>query len=91
MECSTGSAWWADGPRLLSESSITGGVICAGLIKCLLAETIRNCCTHAQAERFRKFRIRTYSTVAMIGGFIFIIWMGHVPLMALIFTIQASS
>ncbi len=27
----------------------------------------------------------------MIGGFIFIIWMGHVPLMALIFTIQARS
>jgi hypothetical protein len=43
----------------------------------------------AQAEKFHKFRIRTYSTVAMIGGFILIIWMGHVPLMALIFTIQA--
>ena len=43
----------------------------------------------AQAEKFQKFRVRTYSTVTMIGGFILIIWMGHVPLMALIFTIQA--
>ena len=47
--------------------------------------------TPAQAEKFHKFRVRTYSTVAMIGGFILIIWMGHVPLMALIFTIQARS
>jgi hypothetical protein len=32
--------------------------------------------------------VRTKSTVAMIGGFIFFIYMGHVPLTFLIFAIQ---
>ena len=41
-----------------------------------------------QAQRYRKFRVRTYSTVTMIGGFILLIYMGHVPLMLLIFFIQ---
>lgn len=43
-----------------------------------------------QAQRYRKFRVRTYSTVTMIGGFILIIYMGHVPLMLLIFFIQVT-
>ena len=44
-----------------------------------------------QAQKFRKFRVRTYSTLAMIGGFIYIIYLGHVPLMLLIFTIQVGT
>ena len=44
-----------------------------------------------QAQKYRKFRVRTYSTVAMIGGFILIIYLGHVPLMLLIFTIQVTT
>lgn len=40
--------------------------------------------------KYRKFRVRTYSTLTMIGGFILIIYLGHVPLMLLIFTIQVG-
>lgn len=39
-------------------------------------------------KRFRSFRTRTISTVAMIGGFLFIIYLGHVPLVFLVFTLQ---
>ncbi len=42
----------------------------------------------AQMTKYEKMWVRTKSTVAMIGGFIFIIYMGHVPLMFLIFAIQ---
>ena len=43
-----------------------------------------------QTDRYRSFRIRTASTVAMIAAFIGVIYLGHVPLMALIFWIQVS-
>lgn len=45
----------------------------------------------AQMTKYEKMWVRTKSTVAMIGGFIFIIYMGHVPLMFLIFAIQVGS
>lgn len=44
----------------------------------------------SQAQKYRKFRVRTYSTLTMIGGFVLIIYLGHVPLMLLIFTIQVG-
>lgn len=43
-----------------------------------------------QQTKYQKMWVRTKSTVAMIGGFIYIIYMGHVPLMCLIFAIQVS-
>ena len=38
--------------------------------------------------RYQKMWVRTQSTVAMIGGFIGFIYMGHVPTTFLIFAIQ---
>ncbi|EFJ51978.1 hypothetical protein VOLCADRAFT_56233, partial [Volvox carteri f. nagariensis] len=45
----------------------------------------------AQKAKLRSFRVRTVSTVALIGTFIGIIWSGHVPLMFFILLLQASS
>ncbi len=44
-----------------------------------------------QLSKYQKMWVRTKSTVAMIGGFIAIIYAGHVPLMFLIFAIQVPS
>lgn len=42
----------------------------------------------AKAARYKSFRIRTVSTVAMILAFILINYLGHVPLVMLVFTLQ---
>ncbi len=42
-----------------------------------------------QAVRYRKMWVRTKSTLGMVGSFILVIYMGHVPLMFMIFAIQA--
>jgi phosphatidate cytidylyltransferase len=39
-------------------------------------------------EKYRKFRIRTLSTIWMIGGFIFILYMGHLYIWGMIVVIQ---
>ena len=44
-----------------------------------------------QAVRYRKMWVRTKSTLGMVGSFIFVIYMGHVPLMFMIFAIQARA
>jgi phosphatidate cytidylyltransferase len=38
--------------------------------------------------RFRSFRVRTASTVAMIVGFFAVVWSGHVPCALLVLTLQ---
>ncbi|KAG2448266.1 hypothetical protein HYH02_006850 [Chlamydomonas schloesseri] len=38
--------------------------------------------------KLRSFRVRTISSVALIGGFIGVIWSGHVPLMFFILLLQ---
>lgn len=54
--------------------------------------TVYDCGHSLQRQtRYQKMWVRTKSTVAMIGGFIFCIYMGHVPLMFLIFAIQVGS
>ena len=42
-----------------------------------------------QGKRLRSFRTRTLSTFAMIFSFTGIIYLGHVPLVLLVFTLQA--
>lgn len=44
-----------------------------------------------QGKRLRSFRTRTVSTLAMIGSFAFIVYLGHVPLVLLVFTLQAGT
>ena len=44
-----------------------------------------------QSKRWKTFRVRTVSTLVLIGSFIGFIWAGHVPLMFMIFGIQVSS
>lgn len=39
-------------------------------------------------KRLQSFRTRTVSTFAMIGGFAAIVYLGHVPLVMLVFTLQ---
>eukprot|EP00877_Chromochloris_zofingiensis_P000088 jgi/Chrzof1/1007/Cz01g36180.t1 len=41
-----------------------------------------------QHKRLRSFKTRSISTVAMITGFLVIIYAGHVPLLCLVFTLQ---
>lgn len=57
------------------------------------------CCVHhrlmppslsLQQKRVASFRTRTFSTVAMIAGFLVIIYLGHVPLVLLVLTLQVS-
>lgn len=48
------------------------------------------CLTCLQSKRAASFRTRTVSTVAMIAGFLAIIYMGHVPLVLLVLTLQVS-
>uniref|UniRef100_A0A7S0R2F3 Phosphatidate cytidylyltransferase n=1 Tax=Chlamydomonas leiostraca TaxID=1034604 RepID=A0A7S0R2F3_9CHLO len=43
-----------------------------------------------QVKKYRSFRIRTISTVALIGGFVGFVWAGHVPLMLLLFLLQLA-
>lgn len=43
-----------------------------------------------QAKRFKSFRTRTASTVVLIGGFLFLVWAGHVPLMLLVLALQVG-
>lgn len=46
--------------------------------------------THvAQAAKYRSLKIRTASTIMLIGGFLVIVWAGHVPLMFFILMLQA--
>lgn len=47
------------------------------------------CPSRSQKSRLRSFRVRTISSVLLIGGFIGIIWAGHVPLMFFILLLQA--
>lgn len=42
------------------------------------------------AGRYNKMWIRTKSTLSMVGSFILVIYLGHVPLMFMIFAIQAT-
>ncbi len=44
--------------------------------------------TLEHANKFRSFRVRLYSTLVLVASFSAIIYAGHVPLMALIFSIQ---
>lgn len=44
--------------------------------------------TTLQQKRVASLRTRTVSTVAMIAGFVAIIYMGHVPLVFLVLTLQ---
>lgn len=44
--------------------------------------------TESRKSRFSSFFVRLLSTAAMVSGFTVIIYMGHVPLVALIFLIQ---
>jgi hypothetical protein len=48
------------------------------------------CSSYVQQKRAASFRTRTVSTVAMIAGFLAIIYMGHVPLVLLVLTLQVS-
>lgn len=41
-----------------------------------------------QAKRLRSFKTRTISTVAMIASFTFVVYLGHVPLVLLVFSLQ---
>ena len=42
----------------------------------------------SQQKRVQSFKTRTISTVAMIAGFLAIIYSGHVPLVVLVFSLQ---
>jgi phosphatidate cytidylyltransferase len=44
--------------------------------------------TDKQRKRLASFRTRTASTLLMILGFALIVYLGHVPLVALVFTLQ---
>ena len=43
---------------------------------------------HQKGGKARSFAIRTGSTVVLIGGFLFFLWAGHVPLMCLVLLLQ---
>lgn len=43
-----------------------------------------------QQKRAASFKTRTVSTVSMIAGFLVIIYMGHVPLVLLVLTLQVG-
>ena len=43
----------------------------------------------AQKNKYRSLKVRTASTLVLIGSFFAFIWAGHVPLMLMIFGIQA--
>ena len=40
-------------------------------------------------SKLKKFRIRAVSTVVLVGSFVGCVYAGHVPLMVMIFGIQA--
>jgi len=40
------------------------------------------------AKRMKAFRTRTFSTVVLIGGFFWVVWAGHVPLMLFVLMLQ---
>ncbi|GMH45165.1 hypothetical protein BSKO_13122 [Bryopsis sp. KO-2023] len=44
--------------------------------------------TAQKRAKYKSFKVRFVSTIAMIGSFLFMIYLGHVPLMALILFIQ---
>jgi hypothetical protein len=47
------------------------------------------CTAHLlQQKRAASFKTRTVSTISMIAGFLVIIYMGHVPLVLLVLTLQ---
>jgi len=48
------------------------------------------CGSILQQKRVASLRTRTVSTVTMIAGFLVIIYMGHVPLVFLVLTLQVS-
>ncbi len=41
-----------------------------------------------QKNKYRLLKVRTASTLVLIGSFFAFIWAGHVPLMLMIFGIQ---
>ncbi|KAL6760280.1 phosphatidate cytidylyltransferase [Haematococcus lacustris] len=43
-----------------------------------------------QSKKYKSLRIRTISTVALIGGYLVVVWAGHVPLMFLLFAMQVG-
>ena len=45
----------------------------------------------AQKNKYRSLKVRTASTLVLIGSFFAFIWAGHVPLMLMIFGIQARA
>eukprot|EP00955_Chlamydomonas_euryale_P006204 65904-Chlamydomonas_euryale.AAC.1 len=38
----------------------------------------------------KAFRTRTFSTVVLIGGFFWVVWAGHVPLMLFVLMLQVG-
>lgn len=68
--------------------SSTGGCPCLPIdcVVALLPASVR-----LQQKRAASFRTRTVSTIAMIAGFLAIIYMGHVPLVLLVLTLQVSN
>lgn len=60
------------------------------LTPCLPAPCFPPHTLHAtrQQKRVASLRTRTVSTLAMIAGFVAIIWLGHVPLVLLVLTLQ---
>jgi phosphatidate cytidylyltransferase len=50
------------------------------------------CCRHClQQKRVASLRTRTVSTVAMIAGFLGVIYAGHVPLVFLVLGLQVTA
>eukprot|EP00884_Botryococcus_braunii_P016262 jgi/Botrbrau1/3319/Bobra.0048s0015.1 len=43
-----------------------------------------------QKSKYRSFRIRTLSTLVLVGGFFVIVYLGHVPLTMMVFCIQTT-
>ncbi len=56
--------------------------------KCALTLTHCGGCG-TQKNKYRSLKVRTASTLVLIGSFFAFIWAGHVPLMLMIFGIQA--
>jgi hypothetical protein len=43
-----------------------------------------------QGKKYKSLRVRTISTVALIAGFLVVVYAGHVPLMCLLVVMQVG-